>query len=467
MRCIDSIKDITLDCKYRPTKGLKHRVLVIPYKDIDRRYTTMNEDKSVITHFQLYPTKIGYLFELSNAFKVNGSQKLSGGFVHELSIKINKANSDNIATMNALTKGTYVLIVETMSNTFEILGYEAGVVVSSIQRDYASNVVGLTFSTPNDVKELRMVALWGEGDYLTMSKKFENKVLVRYNLLKGTKDFELKEELYYLQQNYAGNAGIVSENFRGNKVYKLIYNWQGFQCKYLFMPRPTIISFWAKTTMPDLAFTCITDNSNVTYPQGNFLISDGKWHRYMIYGANGIKTFNNENNGFVEFFKRITYQNPIDLYVSSFKIEYAELETDWADWDGSELGKNLITDSKNERYKEYKGTVEDYIIYQIVGGTLEKNTTYTLSLEYKSQDLRSVDLFFINEGFTQTPVKNIPNTNGEWKRETFTFTTQPNLSPKGSIRIDNNGSDTGNVTSKLWTRNVKLEKGNIATDWSE
>ena len=129
-------------------------------------------------------------------------------------------------------------------------------------------------------------------------------------------------------------------------------------------------------------------------------------------------------------------------------------------------GRNLITDSKNERYKEYKGTVEDYIYYGIVGGTLEKNTTYTLSLEYKSQDLRSVDLFFINEGFTQTPVKNIPNTNGEWKRETFTFTTQPNLSPKGYIRIDNNGSDTGNVTSKLWTRNVKLEKGNIATDWT-
>nr|DAU32118.1 MAG TPA: Neck appendage protein [Caudoviricetes sp.] len=129
-------------------------------------------------------------------------------------------------------------------------------------------------------------------------------------------------------------------------------------------------------------------------------------------------------------------------------------------------GRNLITDSKNERYKEYKGTVEDYIYYGIVGGTLEKNTTYTLSLEYKSENVRSIDLFFINDGITQTPNKNIPNTNGEWKRETFTFTTQPNLSPKGSIRIDNNGSDTGNVISKLWTRNVKLEKGNIATDWT-
>lgn len=129
-------------------------------------------------------------------------------------------------------------------------------------------------------------------------------------------------------------------------------------------------------------------------------------------------------------------------------------------------GRNLITDSKNERYKEYRGTVEDYIYYGIVGGTLEKNTTYTLSLEYKSEDIRSVEIFFINEGFSQAPNKKIPNTNGEWKRETLTFTTDANLSPKGSIRIDNNGSDTGDVTSKLWTRNVKLEKGNIATDWT-
>nr|DAS17146.1 MAG TPA: Neck appendage protein [Caudoviricetes sp.] len=128
-------------------------------------------------------------------------------------------------------------------------------------------------------------------------------------------------------------------------------------------------------------------------------------------------------------------------------------------------GRNLITDSKNERYKEYKGTVEDYIYYGIVGGTLEKNTTYTLSLEYKSQDLRSVDLFFVANDYSQSHAKNVPNTNGLWKRETFTFTTN-DKTPNGYIRIDNNGSDTGNVTSKLWTRNVKLEKGNITTDWT-
>lgn len=189
MKCIDNIKDIILDCDYKPKKGLKHRVLVIPYKDIDRRYTTLNTDKTEITHLQLLPSKRGYLFELNNAFKVSGSQKFGGGFTHELSIKIDKADSGNIATMNALTKGTYVLIVETTSNTFEVLGYEAGLVVNSVQRDYTGNVIGLTFATPSDVKELRMVALWGEGDYLTMSKKFERKAFVGRNYILKSNDF--------------------------------------------------------------------------------------------------------------------------------------------------------------------------------------------------------------------------------------------------------------------------------------
>lgn len=128
-------------------------------------------------------------------------------------------------------------------------------------------------------------------------------------------------------------------------------------------------------------------------------------------------------------------------------------------------GRNYILNSKNERYKEYKGTIEDYIIYQIVGGTLEKNTTYTLTIEYKSEDVRSVDLFFVANDYSQSHFKNIPNTNGDWKRKIFTFTTN-DKTPNGYIRIDNNGSELGNVTSKLWTRLVKLEKGNTPTDWT-
>lgn len=130
-------------------------------------------------------------------------------------------------------------------------------------------------------------------------------------------------------------------------------------------------------------------------------------------------------------------------------------------------GRNYILNSKNERYKEYKGTSEAYIFYLIVGGQLEANAQYTLSLEYKSEDLRSIEFFFISTESSQHKSKSVlGNTNGAWKREIFTFTTGNNPNQKGLIRIDNNGSELGNVTSKLWTRLVKLEKGNTPTDWT-
>jgi len=333
MRCIDNIKDITLDCDYKPKKGLKHRVLVIPYKDIDRRYTTLNADKTEITHLQLLPSKRGFLFELNNAFKVSGSQKFSGGFAHELSIKIDKADSGNIATMNALTKGTYVLIVETKSNTFEILGYEAGVVVSSIQRDYAGNVIGITFATPSDVKELRMVALWGEGDYLMMSKKFENKALVRYNILKGTKDFIVNGQPYYMDFSWSRNAGEpIDERFNGNVVRKINGDWQGIKAN---MPdiigEPVTISFWAKTNGTGKFGNYATMNKNpngigpfTEHSNNGVLISDNKWHRYTIYNSKGMCLGEGTPNGFIEF-------NNVsgDIYYSTVKVERGSFVTDW------------------------------------------------------------------------------------------------------------------------------------------
>lgn len=128
-------------------------------------------------------------------------------------------------------------------------------------------------------------------------------------------------------------------------------------------------------------------------------------------------------------------------------------------------GRNYLLNSGGERYNEYVGTVEKYTTYDIVEGTLDRNTTYTLSLEYKSENLKGVDLFFVSNDFSQSHAKGVPNTNGEWRREAFTFTTNEKT-PNGYIRIDNNGSANGDVVSKLWTRNVKLERGNTPTDWT-
>lgn len=149
------------------------------------------------------------------------------------------------------------------------------------------------------------------------------------NLVRDTGNFKLLELPYYLQANYVGNAGIVSETFRGNNVMKLIYNWQGFQCKTTFEDRPMVISFWAKTTKQNIKFIGVSDNS-VEFVNGNALISDGKWHKYVVRKNNRIITSNNSNKGFIEFYCADYSKHIEEVYVSSFKFEYGNISTDWS-----------------------------------------------------------------------------------------------------------------------------------------
>ena len=150
------------------------------------------------------------------------------------------------------------------------------------------------------------------------------------NLLRGTSNFTLSGQPYYLQSNYAGNGGYVDETFRGNKVIKLIYNWQGFQCRTTFESRPTTISFWAKTTKENIRFHYVVGVSAVTFPDGVNLIADGQWHRYTFYGENGIVTFDDASHGFVEFQCTTSDKHIEEVLVSSFKIEYGNKPTDWS-----------------------------------------------------------------------------------------------------------------------------------------
>ena len=147
------------------------------------------------------------------------------------------------------------------------------------------------------------------------------------NLIKETANFTLKDLPYYLQSNYAGNGSISFETFRGNKIIKLTYNWQGFQCITTFEDRPMIISFWAKTSKTGVKFGCLTD-PNVVLSNNGEILSDGQWHRYTIAKNSKIITYSNARNGFVEFHKDNVHIE--EVYVSSFKIEYGNIPTDWS-----------------------------------------------------------------------------------------------------------------------------------------
>ena len=149
------------------------------------------------------------------------------------------------------------------------------------------------------------------------------------NLLRGTADFEIYEFPYYLQPNYVGMGVVVPETFRGNKVVKLTSNWQGFQCRTTFEDLPMIISFWAKTTRPNIVLRCVTDEG-VEYVNGGSLIPDGGWHKYVVRKNGRITTSNSGGQGFVEFCCITEGKHIEEVFVSSFKIEYGNIASDWS-----------------------------------------------------------------------------------------------------------------------------------------
>ena len=99
---------------------------------------------------------------------------------------------------------------------------------------------------------------------------------------------------------------------------------------------------------------------------------------------------------------------------------------------------------------------------------LENDTTYTLSAWIRSNgQVKDVDYYVYNKGATKTHSRQGIAVTTDWQFVTFTFTTDSSADySESTIRFDNNGSKTAGVNAILYVKDIKLEKGNKATDWT-
>lgn len=100
--------------------------------------------------------------------------------------------------------------------------------------------------------------------------------------------------------------------------------------------------------------------------------------------------------------------------------------------------------------------------------TLDEATQYTLSFESKCDDsINGCEVFLLgyNEGDKISFSSGYEKSQG-WIKQVMTFMPlQTNVIYPMRLRFDHNGSEAG-VSASIWVRNIKLEKGNKATDWS-
>ena len=182
MYCIKKLTDdVLFNCQNKSVKGLEKRILLLNYLDIDRKATILNESKTTIEKLVLKEGKKAYLFQGTNKSFV-GNQKYSKKFQQEISLQIYQVDERTLKRIDELTKSTLVVIVETKNkgqngeNAFEILGFDAGLQLSDLQRDYNKTSIKLTLTTNPQIKELRMVYKWIETNYRNTLNKFDSKL---------------------------------------------------------------------------------------------------------------------------------------------------------------------------------------------------------------------------------------------------------------------------------------------------
>lgn len=142
---------------------------------------------------------------------------------------------------------------------------------------------------------------------------------------------------------------------------------------------------------------------------------------------------------------------------------------------GSGTGRNWEYETFNEADREFtRGTTgtSEVFITSSRSFDLENGSQYTLSFDVKQNGYVSgVDVWVLPKTFSTTGIPfytNLLKTSTTYQHIVITFGPKFTATSLENcvIRFDNNGSKISGTKAILYIKNVKLEKGNKATDWS-
>lgn len=157
------------------------------------------------------------------------------------------------------------------------------------------------------------------------------------------------------------------------------------------------------------------------------------------------------------------------------------------DLDNLEIGgKNLLIGTGNAKgWSQYDSFDKDTREFIRTNSTVNENfigcenqfdlvagQEYTLSFQAKQiGDMKGTDIYILPTTWSTTDIayqKNIRDLTDQYKKYICTFIPSSTATSLIGcrLRFDNNGSATSGVEVSLYVKDIKLEKGNKATDWT-
>ena len=151
MACEKNITDNFIrKCAYKPKSGLENTLYLANTKEIDKALSQLSTSKLMVTDFIMVTGKKIYKAEGAGKFPSGKSELVKGdngvGWKHAASLRILYYGEDEREQIQQMVEdGRFTVIIEKKDTgtagelTYEVLGWESGLSVTSVTWDSAAN----------------------------------------------------------------------------------------------------------------------------------------------------------------------------------------------------------------------------------------------------------------------------------------------------------------------------------------
>ncbi|MBR5796046.1 MAG: DNRLRE domain-containing protein, partial [Erysipelotrichaceae bacterium] len=429
-------KEDTVSSNMKYGKGMCLNVsMKIEYNSTNDYYTLTDEDGTV-HYFYKDSTSGKYLKEYDTEVKIT---------VNENNYTIDNASQRILFNK---TTGLITEVQDKVSNKKQVYTYNTNNQLVTIT-DGANRETTFTYD---------------EDNYLTSISYADNRV-ISYTYTNNQLATITQPDGNVITFTYNGDLLESVSNVNEGKV----------QVEYLSVsPRRVVkLTRYGKnnTEGDSLSFTYNTGDTVVTDEDGYALtyMFDLSGHTVCVKDSEGNAIYGQYENSDDDNKHSLSFESKLQTSVVNLAMNHNPILEATTAWTSSTTLK--IIDVENETKPEFTGKAFQLLdvdsIHQDINYSVTQNESYTISAYVKVKSLTPIDTthdygVYVGIKDTELHASNLYNDLNEWKRISYTYTADTDITNNNwSIQIG-----TTNITGEVLVKNIQLEKGTVVNRYN-